>query len=218
MRQNLQQMVLQHVAVGAGRVIERRAISHAEILGHGDLDAAHVIAVPDRLEHRIGEARVEQVLHRLLAQEVVDAEDVLFREVLPQHEVELLGRCTVVTERLLDHQARIPSGAGLRQGRRHGTEQARRHRQVVQRPLCLAKFLVQLCERRRIGIVAVDVALAATAACPAPPDRPEPCCARLSFARSFSWSRLQPALATPMIGTSRPSSRTRPSSDGKICS
>ena len=81
MRQHLQKVVLQHVPVGAGFVVEAPAILHAEILGHGDLDAADVVAVPQRLEHRIGEARVEQVLHRLLAQEVVDAEDVLFREV-----------------------------------------------------------------------------------------------------------------------------------------
>jgi hypothetical protein len=138
-------------------IIEGRAIAYAEILGHGDLDAAHMIAVPDRLEHRIGKPRVEQILHRFLAKEVVDAKDVPFREVLPQHAVELLRGCAVVAERLLNHQSRIPCGAGFRQGHCHGTEQARRHRQIVQRPLRLAKFLVQLRERRGIRIVAVDV-------------------------------------------------------------
>ena len=81
MRQHLQQVVLHHVADRAGLVIELAAILHAEVLGHGDLDAAHMVAVPDRLEHRIGETRVEDVLHRLLAEIVVDAEDVLFGEV-----------------------------------------------------------------------------------------------------------------------------------------
>ena len=63
-----------------------------------------------------------------------------------------------MTERLLDHETRIPRGAGLRERGRDGAEQAGRHRQIVERPGRLAELVMQLGERRRIGIVAVDVA------------------------------------------------------------
>ena len=52
----------------------------AEALGHRDLHVLDVVAVPDRLEERVGEAEVEDVLHRLLAEVVVDAEDALLGE------------------------------------------------------------------------------------------------------------------------------------------
>ena len=46
----------------------------------------------------------------------------------------------------------------LRQRLRHRREQARRHRQIVQRPLRLAELLAQLDEGRRVVVVAVDIA------------------------------------------------------------
>ena len=45
-----------------------------------DLDVGDVLAAPQRLEQRIAEAQREQVLHRGLAQVVVDAEDLLLAE------------------------------------------------------------------------------------------------------------------------------------------
>jgi len=36
------------------------------------------VAVPDRLEEPVGEAEGEDILGRLLAEEMVDAEDLLF--------------------------------------------------------------------------------------------------------------------------------------------
>ena len=47
-----------------------------------------VVAVPDRLEQAVGEAEGEDVLRRLLAEEVVDAEDLLLGEGLVQRGVE----------------------------------------------------------------------------------------------------------------------------------
>ena len=78
-QQDVEQMVLDHVADAADLVIEAAAAFDAEILGHGDLHAFDEIAVPDRLEEGIGEAEIEQVLDRLLAEIVVDAEDRLSR-------------------------------------------------------------------------------------------------------------------------------------------
>ena len=49
-------------------------------LGDGDLHVVDVAVVPDRLEDRVGEPEHEDVLHRLLAQVMVDAEDLALAE------------------------------------------------------------------------------------------------------------------------------------------
>ena len=81
-----------HVAVGAGALVEVGPLREAQRLGHVDLDVVDVVAVPDRLEEAVGEAEGEDVLGRLLAEEVVDAEDLLLVEDLVQLGVEGRGR------------------------------------------------------------------------------------------------------------------------------
>jgi len=54
------------VADRAGPVVERPAIGDVECLGHVDWTTRDVVAVPERLVERVGEAEVEQVLDRLL--------------------------------------------------------------------------------------------------------------------------------------------------------
>ncbi len=100
-------MVLHHVAHDADGVVEGTAALDAEGLGHGDLDAGHVVPVPHGLQQGVGEAVDEQVLDRLLAQVVVDAEDVWLGERLV-HSVERFGRGEVTPEGLLDHDAGVP--------------------------------------------------------------------------------------------------------------
>jgi hypothetical protein len=64
-----------HVPVGAGVVEETGASLDRERLGHVDLHVADVLAVPHRLEQAVGEPEGQDVAHRLLAEEVVDPED-----------------------------------------------------------------------------------------------------------------------------------------------
>jgi hypothetical protein len=113
--EQLHEVVLHHVAGGAGGVVERPPAADADVLGHGDLHRVDVPAVPDRLEHRVGEAQRQDVLHGLLAEVVIDAEHVLRGEHVVDQVVELLGRLHVLAERLLhDHPA---PAAGLVVGR-----------------------------------------------------------------------------------------------------
>ncbi len=58
-------------------VVEAAAVADVERLGHVDLDVVDVVAVPDRLEEAVGETQRENVLRRLLAEEMVDAKDLL---------------------------------------------------------------------------------------------------------------------------------------------
>ena len=65
-----------------------------------------VVAVPDRLEEAVREPQCEHVLHGLLAEEVIDAEDLLLGEDAVHDCVQRAGRIEVGPERLLHDHAR----------------------------------------------------------------------------------------------------------------
>ena len=102
-------MVLHDVTHRADRVVERAPILYAEVLGHRDLDGLDVLAVPDRLEERVREAEVHDVLHRLLPEEVIDPEQALLGEDRGQSPVQLPGGVEIRTEWLLHDEAGPPS-------------------------------------------------------------------------------------------------------------
>ena len=85
------------------RLVEAAPALDAELLGHRDLHVGDEVAVPHRLEHRVGEPEHEQVLDRLLAEEVVDAEHVGLGERSVEDLVQLAGGLPVAAERLLHH-------------------------------------------------------------------------------------------------------------------
>ena len=101
-RDHLQQMILYDVADGADAVVEAAPSFDADGLTHRDLHAAHVVAVPDRLEQSVGEPEHEQIFDTFLAEVVVDSEDLVLREHLVQRCIELAGRVQISTERLFD--------------------------------------------------------------------------------------------------------------------
>ena len=79
-REQLEQMVRHHVAQRAGRVVIIAAAADGQRLGDGDLHVVDMVAIPDRLEQAVGEAQHQNVLHRLLAEIMVDAENLIFLE------------------------------------------------------------------------------------------------------------------------------------------
>src|SRR5213078_4016197 len=68
-------MVLNHVPDGPGFVVELAASRDAEVFGHRDLHAIDVISVPDRLDNRVVETEVDQVLDRPFAQVMVNSKN-----------------------------------------------------------------------------------------------------------------------------------------------
>ena len=98
-------MVHHDVAERADRVVEVAAIGDAEGLGHRDLHGLDVVAVPHRLEHRVREAEVEDLLEAHLAEVVVDPEQLRFVDVLVQLVGERVRGVAVVPEGLLHHDA-----------------------------------------------------------------------------------------------------------------
>ena len=73
-------MVGNHVTQGARRFIELAALLHAHGLGRGDLHMIDPVAVPDRLEEPIGEAKRQDALNRVVSKKVVDPEDLVFSQ------------------------------------------------------------------------------------------------------------------------------------------
>ena len=140
--------VTDHVAEGAGRLVEARTLAESEGLGHVDLHVVDEVAVPDRLEEAVGETEREDVLRRLLAEEVVDAKDLLFGEDLVQPRVERDRTREIDAERLLHHDARPVDQAGLAERADHRQRGARRHAQVVEATALDADRLLGSLDRR----------------------------------------------------------------------
>ncbi len=158
MRNDLQQMVLDDVANRAHLFVELAAAFHAQRFGHRNGHASDVVAVPDGLEERVREAKVQKILHRLLAEVVIDAKHGRLGEHAVQHAIQVRCRFQIATEGLLDHDARAVGDAGGVQSQDHRFEQAWRNGQVVKRTLALAERLLHALEGGGVAVVAVDVA------------------------------------------------------------
>ncbi len=156
-RQHLQQMILEHVAHRADFLVELAAAAHAEVFRHRDLHAAHVTGAPDGLEKRIGEPEVQQVLDRLLSEEMIDAKNRGLTERSVQRLVQRGRGRQVPAERFFHDEPRCVAVAQPREAAGNRTEQARRDRQVEQRTFRRAQSRPQRRECRRILVVADDV-------------------------------------------------------------
>ncbi len=111
--EELQEVVLEDVADRARLLVERRAALDAHRLGDRDLHVVDELPVPDRLEDAVREPQRQHVLDRLLAEVVVDPEDLVLGEPALHGLGELARRVEIVAERLLDDHAR-PARRALR--------------------------------------------------------------------------------------------------------
>jgi len=68
-------MILDDISNRAGLFVECATTLDSEVFRHRDLDAFDVVAVPDGLEQRIGEAKEDHVLDGRFAEVMVDAKD-----------------------------------------------------------------------------------------------------------------------------------------------
>ena len=101
--QQLHHVVLHEVAQRPRSVVVTGAGPDPDVLDRRDLHVVDVVAIPHRLEHRVGEAERHDVLDGLLAQVVIDAKDLGLLKDRQHGLVELARGGEVVSERLLDH-------------------------------------------------------------------------------------------------------------------
>ncbi len=105
-RQELEDVVLHHIAERAGLLVVPRARSDALFLGHRDLHVIDVSLIEERLENAVCEPQDEDVLDRFLAEIVIDAEDLPFVEHFGDRIVDRERARQVASDRFLDDQPR----------------------------------------------------------------------------------------------------------------
>ena len=198
---DLHEVVDHDVAQRADRVVEVPAVLDAEALGHRDLDARDVVAVPDRLEDRVREAQEEELRDAELPEVVVDPVELALVEVLVHLGRERARRLEVVAERLLDDDARVLGEAHAREPLDDGAEQERRDLEVEDRAAGVLQPRREALERRGVREVARRGRTGGRRSGRRPPGRacsPEATIA--SRARSRRSSTVQSSTATPTIG------------------
>ena len=101
--------------------------------------------------------RVEQVLHRLFAEEMVDAVHRRLGKRLVNRRVESHGGREASAERLLDDHAGVRRTTRTRQAGHDGLEQADGDREIEHRPLPISEGLAQAVEGCRVVVFPRDV-------------------------------------------------------------
>src|SRR5262249_27787222 len=150
-RKDLEKMILNDIAEGACPIVENSPALNAEIFSHRDLYAVDVIAIPERLQKRVREAKDQQVIHRSLSEVVIDAKDTCLIKSAEQNLVQCPCGFKVISERLLDDHAGPFGAARFCELSHHRSELNRRDRQIVRRPPApAAQFLAERLERRRV--------------------------------------------------------------------
>ncbi|EFF48542.1 hypothetical protein XAUC_10850 [Xanthomonas citri pv. aurantifolii str. ICPB 10535] len=155
--QQLQDMALHHVAQGAGAGVVGVTPVNAFAFGDQDLHRLDVGPVPDRLQQRVAEAQRNQILHRRLAQVMVQAEHAVFVDQRADRLQDVAGAVRVVADRFFQHQSmRCRQRATQRQALAGTDVQAGRDRQIAHTPTA-----GQFADRvgHRIGIAQIHRAI-----------------------------------------------------------
>ncbi len=96
-------------------LVKAAAGFHAYGFRSRDLYVIDVVIVPERLEQAVGETADQNVLHRLLAQVVIDPVNLLLAHDLEQTTIELHRTGQIGAEGLFDHDTTKPAFGFLQQ-------------------------------------------------------------------------------------------------------
>ncbi len=151
-------MVLNHVANHTRLLVQLAPAAHAELLGHRDLHVLDVATVPDRIEERICEPEVQDVLDGLFPKIVVDSKNGTLGKRLEQQLIQRAGRLEAPAERFLDDDAGVVAAACTGQLLHHGREHAGRNREVVRGTRCLLELGSHTAKRLGIAVVTLHIA------------------------------------------------------------
>src|SRR5665213_152203 len=138
-RNDLQHMVLHHIADHTHLFVETSPALYAQSFGHCNLYALDVVAVPYRLQKRVRKAEVEQILDRFFAEVMIDPENRGFGEGFAERSVEFLRGRKVAAKWLFNDYPCSLVTARLGKSCRDGRKRAWRDSQVINRSRCLAE-------------------------------------------------------------------------------
>ena len=156
-RDHLKEMILNHVAQAACGLVKRTALSNSEALRERDLDAGHIVAIPDGLKKRVGKTEIENVHDRFLAQKVIDAEDRVFRKNRMCNLVQFLCRGKIAAKWLFDNHPCMLRQVRCAESPDHRFEERGRNRQVIRRSPRLAQRSFDRCKSGRILVVPAHI-------------------------------------------------------------
>ncbi len=165
--QELEEMVLNHVAEGAGCVVIRAPFFYAHRFARGDLDMVDESVIPEWLKNGIGEPQHHDVLGGLFAEVMIDSVDGVLVEDVAHCLVEGVGGCLILPERFLDDDAGPAAVCGavesvFFQKRKDAGELAGCDAQVEKPISCGAEVLVELGEafgEAGVGLLVPELAL-----------------------------------------------------------
>src|SRR5215470_3651608 len=150
-------MVDDDVPQRTNRIVKVPSVLDSEALGQRDLYAVDEIPVPDRLEHAVAEPEMQNLLEPHFPEVMINAKDLGFVDVSVQLICKFVRRCQVVTEGLLNDNARRFCDAGLRQILHHGTKQEWRDLQIEDWPGVSLDRVGDTLVGRRVREVSGDV-------------------------------------------------------------
>src|ERR1041385_6365368 len=98
-------MVGHHITERSCHIKIAATLFHAHSFRHRDLNVVNIATVPNGLKNSIAETEDQDILHRLLAKVMVDAENLTFAQDLAHLAVQGFGRSQLIAEGLLKHHA-----------------------------------------------------------------------------------------------------------------
>src|SRR5215212_6199327 len=98
-------MICDHVAQGSSLFVITGTTADATSFSSGDLHVVDVVAIPDRLKHRVAKTKYEYVLNCIFAEVVIDAIDLILLEHFGNRSIQSLGRFEIAAKRLFDNDA-----------------------------------------------------------------------------------------------------------------
>src|SRR5581483_3280322 len=110
--QELQHVILDHIAEQAGLFVIRASALHPQLFGDVNLNMVDVSPVPERFKNPVREPEDQEILNRLLSEVMVDPIDLLLLENLGDDAIQFPGACEVSSKRLFDDNAG-PRFAGI---------------------------------------------------------------------------------------------------------
>src|SRR6266446_7539003 len=109
----LEQMVLHHVAQGAGALVKTGATFNSQSFGGRDLDVIDVMRIPKRRENRVRESQDQNVLRGFFSQKMIDSVSLLFGKGIADDAVKFSRRSEIRAEGFFNDDAGPASFTGF---------------------------------------------------------------------------------------------------------
>ena len=160
--EQLEQMILDHIAQRARAFVVAGATLHPQRLGRGDLHMVDITRVPEGLENRVRETQHHDVLRGFFPEEMVDPVGVGFGEGRAHDPVQFPRRSEVSSEWFFDDDARPPASWRLMQTRglqmlKDRFELIRCDRQIEETVSARPAFLLDLPQALTEGSITLGV-------------------------------------------------------------